>query len=104
MEILYVGFGVLFRSKHIPESVYAGPGSKPEGIQKMRDAVKGLDRGTPIVLYCGCCPLDKCPNVRPAFAALKKDGFRNVRVLELPQNFAEDWIAKGYPVVAGTKD
>lgn len=104
MEILHVGFGVLFRSKHIPGSVYAGPGSKPEGIQKMLDAVKGLDHGARIVLYCGCCPLNKCPNVRPAFSALQKEGFRNIRVLDLPENLAVDWIAKRYPVVEATKD
>jgi hypothetical protein len=34
-----------------------------------------------VVIYCGCCPLDKCPNVRPAFTLLKTMGFTNLHVL-----------------------
>lgn len=98
MELLHTGFGVLYRSKHIPGSVYAGPAAKPEGIQHLLDAVKNLDRNAPIILYCGCCPFDHCPNVRPAFAALARAGFRNVKVLVMRENFKTDWIDKGYPV------
>jgi 3-mercaptopyruvate sulfurtransferase SseA len=44
----------------------------------------------------------KCPNVRPAYSALKAAGFKNVRVLDIPENFHADWVAKGYPTEAET--
>jgi hypothetical protein len=49
------------------------------------------------VLYCGCCPWDKCPNVRPAYDALKKMGFLQLKVLRMNQDFARDWVEKGLP-------
>lgn len=40
----------------------------------------------------------ECPNVRPAFTALRDMGFTHLRVLMLPNNFAADWVDKHYPV------
>jgi len=51
-----------------------------------------------MVIYCGCCPFTKCPNIRPAFQQLKKMGFTNVKVLDLPVNLQTNWIAIGYPL------
>ena len=95
--VFYVGFNVLFRSKHIPGAVYAGPGSKPEGIALLRQSLKDVGRDREIVLYCGCCPIEKCPNLRPAFRAAREMGFKNVKVLMLPTRFGIDWVEKGYP-------
>jgi thiosulfate/3-mercaptopyruvate sulfurtransferase len=95
--LIHVGFPVLYRSAHIAGSVFAGPGSKEEGIADLRMAVAGQPRTREIVLYCGCCPFDKCPNVRPAFAALHEMGFTRVKVMVLPTNLKTDWIDKGYP-------
>ena len=39
-KLLHVGFGVLYRGKHIPGSEYAGPGSKPEGLEALRRAAR----------------------------------------------------------------
>jgi hypothetical protein len=50
-----------------------------------------------IVLYCGCCPMVKCPNIRPAYRALREMGFQHVRVLNIATNMHEDWFGKGYP-------
>ena len=99
--LFHVGFPVLYRGRHIPNSVYAGPGSKAEGLDALKAAVSSLRRDGEIVLYCGCCPFDKCPNVRPAVALLKQMGFTNVKVLSLPTNFAADWVDHGYPVEEG---
>jgi hypothetical protein len=55
-----------------------------------------------IVLYCGCCPMEHCPNIRPAYQALKESGFTRVRVLRIPTNMAADWYGKGYPSEAGS--
>jgi thiosulfate/3-mercaptopyruvate sulfurtransferase len=96
--ILHVGFPVLFRAAHIPGSVYAGPGSKPEGLEELRKAVLNQPHDRDIVLYCGCCPWDKCPNVRPALEALRGMGFTHVRAMIIKENFKTDWSDKNYPV------
>ena len=96
--ILQIGFDVLYRSKHIPGAIYAGPASTPEGLKKLRHAVGGLRKDSTIYIYCGCCPMTKCPNVRPAFETLRKMGFTDVHVVMLDSNFGKDWVAKGYPV------
>jgi hypothetical protein len=96
--VIHVGFPVLFRSTHIPGSIYAGPGSKDEGIADLKKAVAGQPRTREIILYCGCCPFDKCPNIRPAFAALRGMGFTHVRAMMLATNLKTDWIDKGYPI------
>jgi hypothetical protein len=54
-------------------------------------------RDREIVIYCGCCPWEKCPNIRPAFAALQEMGFTHVKALYVPDNLAKDWIGKGFP-------
>lgn len=95
--VIHVGFPVLYRAAHIAGSQYAGPGSKPEGIELLKKAVAGQPRDREIVLYCGCCPWDKCPNIRPAFAALREMGFTRVKVMMVPENLKADWIDKGFP-------
>jgi hypothetical protein len=52
-------------------------------------------------VYCGCCPLEHCPNLRPAFEALRAMGFTHLRALLLPTNFYTDWVKPGYPVEKG---
>src|SRR6476660_1041526 len=77
--ILYVGFPVLYRGAHIPGAVLAGPVGKPEGVEALKQAVAKLSKDASIVLYCGCCPFTKCPNVRPAFQMLRELGYTNVK-------------------------
>jgi thiosulfate/3-mercaptopyruvate sulfurtransferase len=100
-NVFYVGFFVLYRSKHIPGSVFTGPTSKQEGLEALRAAVLKLPRREEIVIYCGCCPWKSCPNIRPAFLMLRELGFERVRVLALPTSFLKDWIDRGYPVEQG---
>lgn len=97
-HLIHVGFVALYGAKHIPASVYAGPGAEAAGIEKLKSAVGSLPKDADIVLYCGCCPWANCPNVRPAFATLKAGGFTNVRVLMIDENMQKDWIDKGYPI------
>ena len=96
--VLYVGPNVLYRSKHIPGAIYAGPGNRPEGLDLLRTAVAKLPRDAQIAIYCGCCPWDHCPNIRPALEFLRQLGFAHVHALYLPDNFKADWIDQGYPV------
>ena len=98
VHIICVTFPVLYRQKHIPHAQFAGPTNKPEGIAALRSAVQALPRNEEIVIYCGCCPMQKCPNIRPAYRALKELNFEHVGVLDLPTNFHTNWVAKGFPV------
>jgi len=96
--LLQVGSHLLFDEAHIPGSVYAGAGSQPTGLQQLQSTVATLSKKKAIVLYCGCCPWNRCPNLGPAFKQLQDMGFTNVRVLYLADNLGTDWVAKGYPV------
>jgi rhodanese-related sulfurtransferase len=99
--ILQVGSHMLFSQAHIPGSEYIGPGSQSAGIQQLQTRVTALSRKKLIVLYCGCCPLNRCPNLGPAYAKLSEMGFTNVKVLYLANNFGADWADKGFPVERG---
>ena len=96
-SIFYVGFPVLYRAAHLPGAKLAGPCSKPEGLSDLRALAGKLPRERQLFLYCGCCPFDHCPNIRPAYTAIHDLGFRRVGVLDIPTNLHADWIAKGYP-------
>jgi thiosulfate/3-mercaptopyruvate sulfurtransferase len=96
--IFYVGFPVLYRAAHLPGAVLAGPCSKSEGVELLTKALRPLPRNREIVLYCGCCPFQKCPNIRPAYQAAAGLGFSRIRVLVIETNLHTDWIAKGYPI------
>jgi len=99
--ILQVGSRVLYEQAHIPGSEYQGPASDPTGLQRLRARVESLPRSKSIVLYCGCCPWNHCPNAKPADEALHAMGFANVKVLYIANNFGVDWVDKGYPVAKG---
>ena len=99
--VLNVGPRVLYAQSHIPGAEYIGPTNDPRGIEILRNRVKSVAKTKQIVLYCGCCPWEHCPNIRPAFAELKKLGFRNVKVLMIANNFGADWADKDYPVERG---
>lgn len=101
--VLQVGFSFLYDSGHIDGAIHAGPAMRPDGIKKLRAAVKDVPKDRMIVIYCGCCPWPECPNVRPAYAFLSHLGFRNVKTLYIPINFERDWIKKGYPITKGSK-
>jgi hypothetical protein len=99
--VLQVGSHTLFEEAHIPAAIYAGPDSTQEGRQLLQQTVATLDKSTPIVIYCGCCPWTHCPNIRPAFHELQHLGFTHVQALYLAHNFGTDWIHAGYPVTYG---
>ncbi len=99
--MIQVGSHVLFSQAHIPGSEYIGPASSESGLQQLRKRVESLPRKKFLVLYCGCCPWNHCPNVKPADDALRTMGFTNVKVLYIANNFGADWVDKGYPVAKG---
>ena len=99
--MIQVGSHVLFSQAHIPGSEYIGPASSGAGLQQLRKRVEALSRSEFIILYCGCCPWNHCPNVKPADDALQALGFTNVKVLYIADNFGTNWVDKGYPVAKG---
>jgi hypothetical protein len=73
--VVYVGFRTLFAGGHIPGASFHGTASTEQGLTDLKNWAEALPRSTNLVIYCGCCPFEKCPNIRPAFAALDKMGF-----------------------------
>jgi len=99
--IFHVGSQVLYTQAHIPGSEYIGPSSRPEGIERLRNRAEALPRTQFIVVYCGCRPWSKCPNVTPAYNELRRMGFKKLKVLYIANDFGTDWAGKGYPVTKG---
>lgn len=99
--VLQVGFRALYEGGHIPGAIFAGPASTAEGLAALRRVAAKIPRNREIVFYCGCCPWEKCPNVHPAYDALRRMGFSRLVVLLIPQDFAHDWIGRGFPIVGG---
>ncbi len=99
--ILQVGFKIMYDEAHIPGALYAGPAGKDDGITALKMAAASIDKGSQVVIYCGCCPWEHCPNIAAAWRTLKELGFTQLKVLYIANNFGADWVEKGYPVVHG---
>jgi thiosulfate/3-mercaptopyruvate sulfurtransferase len=82
----------------IKGSVDVGPGKEKDNIKKLEKMLSKEDKNREVVLYCGCCPFDKCPNIRPAFSLIKEKGFARAKLLDVPKNIKTNWIDQGYPV------
>jgi thiosulfate/3-mercaptopyruvate sulfurtransferase len=55
----------------IPYSKDIGVIKEAENLEKFKDQLANVPKKTKIVVYCGCCPFEHCPNVRPAMQVLK---------------------------------
>ena len=93
-----------FDQAHIPGSRFAGPGASPAGLEALRKAVAAVPKTKTVVLYCGCCPWERCPNMEQPWRLLVAAGFTDVRVLYIPTNFGRDWVGKGHPSASGSGD
>lgn len=82
----------------IPGAVNTGAASQSAGLKKLSSYLLTLPKTSQVVIYCGCCPFDKCPNITPAFQAMRSMGFKSGKLLNLPTNLKQDWISKGYPL------
>jgi len=99
--VLQVGSHLLFSEAHIAGSEYVGPGSQEAGRKLLEDRVASLPHSTFIVLYCGCCPWERCPNIGPSFRLLHDLGFTNVKALYIADNLGTNWVDKGFPFERG---
>lgn len=82
----------------IKGSTDIGPASEKANVDKLKATLSKLPKDARVVIYCGCCPFDRCPNIRPAFNMLNQMKFTNAKLLNLSTNIRTDWINKGYPV------
>jgi thiosulfate/3-mercaptopyruvate sulfurtransferase len=82
----------------IKNSIEIGPTMVKENLNALKLKLDKLPKNAPVVIYCGCCPFSRCPNIRPAMALLRDMRFTNYKLLNLPQNIKVDWIDKGYPM------
>lgn len=99
--VVFVGFRSLYVGGHVPDAAFHGTASAEQGLAELKAWAATLPRSSDLVIYCGCCPFDKCPNIRPAYHALTSMGFKKLHVLVLPTGFAVDWADKGYPLQKG---
>jgi thiosulfate/3-mercaptopyruvate sulfurtransferase len=99
--VVFVGFKRLYTAGHVKGAQYHGTAGSAEGLKELTTWAATLPRTTNLVIYCGCCPMERCPNIHPAFQALQDLGFKNLRVLLLPTNFETDWANQGLPYNKG---
>jgi thiosulfate/3-mercaptopyruvate sulfurtransferase len=90
--IISVGPGALIQG-----SVDIGPAKDTANLTRLRQLLATEKKGREIVIYCGCCPFEHCPNVRPAFSLLNELKFTHHKLLNLEHNIRVDWVNKGYP-------
>jgi thiosulfate/3-mercaptopyruvate sulfurtransferase len=82
----------------IKTAVNLGLGTSVTAMEKLKSTLSMENKNRVVVVYCGCCSYANCPNIKPAYDALIKGGFKNAKVLDLPEGIKPDWVAKGYPM------
>jgi 3-mercaptopyruvate sulfurtransferase SseA len=99
--ILQVGFRKLYAQAHIPGAEYIGAAEDDESLKTLSERVAKLSKDSSIVIYCGCCPWTKCPNIAAAFDQLHGLGFTRLKVLYIEKDFGTNWVDQGYPTTLG---
>jgi thiosulfate/3-mercaptopyruvate sulfurtransferase len=99
--ILQIGFRKAYAQAHIPGSEYVGAASEEDGLKVLQQRVAKLSKDSAIVIYCGCCPWKKCPNIAAAYDALRDMGFKNVKVIYMAEDFETNWVDQGFPTAKG---
>jgi len=75
-----------------------GIGSTQEGMETFKAYVDKLPLHQEIVIYCGCCKLGNCPNIKKTDLYLEMRGYTNHKILNIPTSLDDDWVKKGYPM------
>lgn len=84
--------------RNIKNAVEVGIVSSPSKYQKLVEAMKNTPKDRDVVVYCGCCKLEDCPNIPVALEKLSALGYKKVKVLNLVTGLNEDWIDQKYPM------
>jgi thiosulfate/3-mercaptopyruvate sulfurtransferase len=82
----------------IKDAIHIGAVHENQNLDKLKEILSNENRDREIVIYCGCCPFQNCPNIRPAFTLLNEMKFTKQKLLNLPHNLKADWINNGYPM------
>jgi thiosulfate/3-mercaptopyruvate sulfurtransferase len=101
-HVICVGPAAAYRRAHVPNAILAGPDSKPKGLALLSEIMKNIPHDADLIVYCGCCPFVRCPNIRPAYRALKDMGYTHIRVLKLNTDLNTNWVGKGFPIDLST--
>lgn len=101
--VIHVGPPKQYRLSHIPGAKHLELGLVTLGVAATLKEAQSLPLDKEIVIYCGCCALEDCPSIRPAFQVTRNLGLTKVKVLNLKHNFFLDWVRKGFPVEKGDK-
>ncbi|MBY0424386.1 MAG: rhodanese-like domain-containing protein [Cytophagales bacterium] len=86
--------------RNIKTAVKYGPVSDTKGMAQFKEEVAKLNKDKEVIIYCGCCKMDHCPNIEPAFNHLNSSGFKKIKLLYLKDDLVFDWVNKGYPMDA----
>jgi thiosulfate/3-mercaptopyruvate sulfurtransferase len=82
----------------IKTAINIGAVSTAEGLKKLQLEVNKIPKTKEVVVYCGCCTSDNCPNIRPAIKYLNDNGYKKAKVLNIATGIKEDWVQKGFPL------
>jgi len=82
----------------IKTSINIGAVNSKEGLGKFKREAAKISKEKEVVVYCGCCSSQNCPNIRPAINYLVENNFKKAKVLDIPTGIKEDWVQKGYPI------
>ena len=84
--------------ENIKDAIAVGAATNLTFASKIQSYLAMENKTKAIVVYCGCCSYASCPNIKPAYDILIAQGFKNTKVLELPEGIKPDWVAKGFPM------
>jgi len=82
----------------IKNSIAIGATQEAGNLTAFKNRLTRIPKDAAVVIYCGCCPFEHCPNIRPAFELLNEMKFSNAKLLDLPKNLKVNWIDYGYPM------
>jgi hypothetical protein len=82
----------------IKDAIPAGPASTEDGLLSYKSQLTNYKKSQPIVIYCGCCALEHCPNIGPAIDYALDQGYMNIKVLNIQKSLKSEWEDKGYPM------
>ena len=82
----------------IKGAINIGAVNTEDGMKKLKLETTKITKDKEVVVYCGCCSSDNCPNIRPAIKYLIENGYKKSKVLNIQTGIKEDWVQKGFPV------
>ncbi len=86
----------------IKGAIQIGAVNEEAGMKKFKFEVSKVFPDKEVVVYCGCCSSDNCPNIRPAIKYLNDNGFKKAKVLNIPVGI-KDTVPPGSIMMGQTR-